>query len=151
MRPRLLSCVVRRPEELPLTPLVLSLVSAEERMPAGTMPVLRLTIRNAGGADERVTKPRGDLQDTLYDLVITQGGDQVELPRAISDPGPTGDDDMLTLRPGEAVTFEFDWYAEGIHCLPPGEYQASIRFWQGFHKPYTSAVLSPAVTLKVVG
>lgn len=151
-RPRLLSFVVRQLEEgMPLMALALRLAPAEQRIPIGTFPVLRLTIENAGTSDEVVTKPRGDLRDTFYDLVITRGENPVQLPRAISDPGPTGEGDFLTLKPGESATFEFSTYAIGTHYLPSGEYQARIRFWQGFHKPFTSAVMSPAVTVKVEG
>jgi hypothetical protein len=130
-------------------PFVLILEPAEQRIPAGAAPVLRLTVENAGCADERVIWPHRDLQDTFYDLVITQGGTRAELPRMISDPCWRPEYDLLTLRPGEAVTFEFTEFAWGFEYLPPGEYQVQIRFWQGFHLKPALAVLSPAVTVRI--
>jgi hypothetical protein len=73
----------------------------------GSAPVLRLTIENTGQADERILKPRGDLQDTYYDVVITSEGKELSLTRMISDPGPIGDADFATLKPGKKTTFDF--------------------------------------------
>jgi hypothetical protein len=135
-------------EGMPLMPLVLTLVPADQSIPVGTFPILRLTVENVGGADERLVKPHGTLRDTFCELVITQGGRAVELPRAISDPGPICENDFLTLKPGESATFEFTRYAVGTPYLPPGEYQASLRYWQG-PRLFMGAVMSPTVTLRV--
>jgi hypothetical protein len=124
---------------------------AEQTIPAGTFPVLRLTVENAGGNDERVVKPHRTLQDAYCELLIAQGCDPIELPRAISDPGPIVEEDFLTLKPGESATFEFTRYALGTHYLPPGEYQARLRYWQNPYHSSTTAVLSPSVSVKVEG
>ena len=130
--------------------LSLKLESAKANIPSGTKPVLRLTIENGGRADERILKPRGDLQDTYYDLVISdQGGKELSLPRAISDPGPVGKADFVTLEPGKKASFEFSRYALAADRLPPGKYQAQIRFWQDPFKSHTTAVMSPALTITV--
>ena len=129
--------------------LSLKLEVVHKAVRAGTEPRLRLTIENLSKADEKVLKPRGDLQDTYYRLVVSKDGKQLSLGAAISDPGPISEDDFLTLKPGKKVTFEFSRYAVAVHTLPAGQYQAQIRFWQDPYKSHTSAVLSPAATFKV--
>jgi hypothetical protein len=136
-------------EKKPKSALRLKLECVQGTVPAGTAPVLRLTIENTGTADERVLKPRGDLQDSYYDLVVTKDGKALNLGRAISDPGPISDPDFLTLKPGGKVTFEFSRYAVAVHDLPPGSYQAQIHFWQDPFKSHTTAVLSPAAAFTV--
>jgi hypothetical protein len=129
--------------------LTLRLECVQTTIKAGTAPVLHLTVANDGAADERVLIPRGDLQDTFYDLVLTKDGKWIDMPRMISDSGPITDDDFLTLKPGESVTFEFKRYAAGVYFLPAGSYQAQIRFWQNPRDPYTTTVLSPMVTITI--
>jgi hypothetical protein len=129
--------------------LALSLESVKEVIPAGTVPGLRLTIENVGKGDEKVLKPRGDLQDTYYDLIVTKDGKALRLSRAISDPGPISEDDFLTLKPGKKVTFDLSRYAVAVHDLPAGKYQAQIRFWQDPYSSHTTAVFSPAATFTV--
>ena len=130
--------------------LSLKLESAKKSIPSGTAPLLRLTVENVGRADERILKPRRDLQDTYYDLVITdKQGKVLSLPRAISDPGPVGEADYLALKPGMKTTFEFSSCAVAVERLPPGKYQAQIRFWQEPYKSHTTAVMSPATTFTV--
>src|SRR5262245_14327795 len=71
--------------------LSLKLEAVNETIRAGSRPVLRFTIKNVSDADEKILKPRGDLQDTYYDLVVSKEGKEHSLPRAISDPGPVSD------------------------------------------------------------
>jgi len=52
-------------EPKPKPALSLKLEAAKETIRAGTEPILRLTIENTGKADERILKPRGDLQDHI--------------------------------------------------------------------------------------
>ncbi len=131
----------------PKTPLRLWLVASGEAVKHGGAPKFVLTIHNEGDAPERIIDlsggRRADLQDTYYDLVVTRNGKEVDVRRAISDPGPVGENDFLTLQPGEKVAFELTRFAAGLAALPPGEYQARIRFWQNPHQPATSAFFSP--------
>jgi hypothetical protein len=136
-------------QQKPKPTLSLKLEAAKETIRAGTEPVLRLTIENIGKVDEKILKPRGDLQDTYYDLVVTKEGKPLKLGRAISDPGPIPEEDFLTLKPGKKITFEFSRYAVAVHGLAPGKYQAQIRFWQDPYKSHTTAIMSPATTFAV--
>jgi hypothetical protein len=128
---------------------ILSLKSMNEKIPAGTAPAFRLTIENAGTADESILKPRGDLQDTYYDLVVMKDGKTLDLPRAISDPGPISKEDFVVLGPREKAAFEFSRYAVAVDRLPAGKYEARIRFWQDPCKSRTTSTLSPAATFTV--
>jgi hypothetical protein len=110
--------------------LSLALKAVAESIPVGTVPVFQLTIKNVGEASERILKPRGDLQDTYYDLEVMKDGQPLMLPRAISDPGPLSDEDYITLEAGRTVIFRFTWFALAVHNLPPGDYEARIRFFQ---------------------
>jgi hypothetical protein len=120
---------------------------------AGEVPKFRLTIRNAGEAPERIIDlsggRRGDLQDTYYDLEVKQSGKRVEIPRAISDPGPISKADFLDLKPGEDVTFEFTRFAAALQSLPPGEYRARIRVVPHPYHSAASALYSPYAQFKV--
>jgi hypothetical protein len=132
----------------PLRPLTLELQAVKPAVPAGTVPGFRLTIRNEGKAAEKVLRLRADLQDTYFDLEVTRDGKPVDLPRAISDPGPISDKDFVTLPVGEKVTYELTRFATAFEKLPPGEYKARVRFWrpsQGREKSY----LSPEAPFKV--
>ncbi len=129
--------------------LSLTLETVSKTIPAGTIPAFRLTIQNDGTVAEKVLKPRGDLHDTYYDLQGTRDGKPVNLPRAISDPGPVTEDDFVSLEPGKNVTFEFTRFATGLHYLAPGTYEARIRVWQDPFLSWASAVLSPAAEFTV--
>jgi hypothetical protein len=132
----------------PLRPLMLELQAVKPTVPAGTVPSFRLTIRNDGKVAEKVLKLRGDLQDTYFDLEVTRDGKPVDLPRAISDPGPISDKDFVTLPAGEKATYELTRFATAFEKLPAGEYKARVRFWrpsEGHEKSY----LSPEAPFKV--
>ena len=113
----------------PKRPLVAELEATKKSFPKGTVPTFKLKITNEGKAPEKVLKLRGDLQDTYYDLEISQSGKSVTVPRAISDPGPTTDNDYVTLKPGESVTFELKRFASAWQSLPVGKYTAVVRIW----------------------
>src|SRR3954467_11941159 len=63
----------------------------------GTVPHFRLTIANVSDHAMRVIDAgrRVDLQHTYYKLVITKNAKSVNIPRAISDPGPVSDRDRV--------------------------------------------------------
>ena len=130
----------------------LSLETVEKAVQRGAAPKFRLTIRNDGRDAERVIELRGgrlDLQDTYYDLVVTEGDKDVGLGRAVSCPGPTSDEDFLTLKPGEEVTFDLSRFRIALESLPPGTYTARVRFWQDPHKSSRSILLSPPIEFVV--
>jgi hypothetical protein len=107
--------------------IAVELQAVKDSFPTGTVPAFRLTIRNEGKVLEKVLKLRGDLQDTYYDLKVTRDGKAVNVPRAISDPGPTTDDDFVTLKPGDKVTYDLTRFAAALNQLPVGEYKATVR------------------------
>jgi hypothetical protein len=128
----------RTPSEHPLS---LELQAVKKSFPSGTVPAFRLTIINDGKVAEKVLKLRGDLQDTYFDLEVTHDGKTVNLPRAISDPGPISDDDFVTLQPGKKETHELTRFAAALNQLPAGAYSARVRFWrpeERFEKSYLS-------------
>jgi hypothetical protein len=88
------------------------------------------------------------LQDTYFDLEVIQGGKAVEVPRAITDPGPICDGDFTTLKPGEKVTYELTRFATALDMLPAGQYKARVRVWrpgEGFEK----SIYSPEAEFRV--
>jgi hypothetical protein len=143
------ACASRGADKVPTKqPLALDLQAVKESFASGTVPMFRLTIRNEGNAAEKVLKLRGDLQNTYFDLEVTRDGKPVRVPRAISDPGPTTDDDFVTLQPGQKVTYDLVRFASALVQLPPGEYKAAVRFWrpgEGFEKSYRS----PEATFRI--
>jgi hypothetical protein len=131
----------------PKRPIRLSLEASGKTVKSGEVPKFKLTIRNEGDAPERIIDlsggRRADLQDNYYDLEVTQGGKTVDIPRAISDPGPIVEKDYLSLKPGEKVTFELTRFAAALGKLPAGTYQARVRFWQDPFQSAKTAVFSP--------
>jgi hypothetical protein len=131
----------------------LSLEPVEKAVKRGTSPRFHLTIRNEGNNAEQVIDlcggRRADLQDTYYDLEVTQGGKTVDIPRIISDPGPIGEKDFVILKPGEVVTFELSRFATSLESLLPGKYQARVRFWQDSLKSFRTSFFGPAAEFVV--
>jgi hypothetical protein len=125
----------------------LSPEAVEGAVKRGAVPKFRLTIRNTGKQPKQVLDVRDgrrrDLQHTYYDLEVTDGEKVVDLPRAISDPGPISDRDFVALKPGEAVTVHLSDFAPALERLPPGRYKARVRFWQDPYKSRKTSFLSP--------
>jgi len=115
-------------------PIHLSLEALTATVKRGDVPTFKLTVRNEGDTSERIIDlsggRRGDLQDTYYDLEVSQGGKQVDMSRMISDSGPVIEQDFLELKPGEEVSYELTRFASGLGWLPHGKYQARVRFRQ---------------------
>jgi hypothetical protein len=70
---------------------------------------------------------RGDFRDNYAQLVVTRNGERVEVPRAISDPGPIGEADYVQLALGEAVEFEHRGQPYWLAALPSGTYSAIVK------------------------
>src|SRR5262245_52473832 len=133
-------------------PISISLEAVDKAIKKGTVPKFRLTIRNDGTAPERVIDLRSrrwDLQDTYYQVEITQDGKAVSLPRVISDPAPISDKDFLALKPGEKVTFELTRFALALEKLPPGRYKVRVRFWQDPRQSSKTSLFSPSAEFVV--
>jgi hypothetical protein len=132
-------------------PIALSLEVVEREIRAGTAPKFRLTLKNTSEGAEKVldVRSRAGLQDTYFDLEVTQDGKPVRVPRAISDPGPIDDKSFLSLPPGDSVTFVLSAFATALEELPPGSYQASVRFWQDPYQGRETSYKSPEATFSV--
>jgi hypothetical protein len=124
----------------------LSLEATSPTVKAGEIPTFRLTIRNEGASPERIIDLTGgrrpDLQDSIYDLEVTQGGTAVDIPRVISDPGPIVENDFLELKPGGKVSFELTRFPSMLGMLAAGSYQARVRFWRVPYEPGQTFVYS---------
>ena len=69
---------------------------------------------------------RDDLRDNYARIRVTQNGKQIDVPRAISDPGPTGDSAYELLLPNQRVSFEHRGTPFLLGRLPPGDYTAIV-------------------------
>jgi hypothetical protein len=70
---------------------------------------------------------RGDLRDSYARLVVTHNGSPIEVPRLISDPGPTGESDYDELPLGKELSFTHDGLPFVLSKLPPGDYAAVVK------------------------
>ena len=92
---------------------------------------------------------RINLQHAYYRLILTQkGGLPVKnLLVSISDPAPIRGSDYIEIPPGGEKSFKFKTFPLLIKLLPPGVYEAYIRFWP---IPYQStAYASPVVQFTI--
>ena len=135
----------------PERPLLLSLQVVQQEVKAGTTPAFRLTLKNTSGQAQRVLdiRDRPDLQHTYYELRVTQGGKPVNLPVAVSDPGPVTDKDFLSLAPGRSLTFQLTSFPMPLDRLAPGTYTASVLFWQDPYRSQKTSFPSPEVKFTV--
>ncbi len=86
---------------------------------------------------------RPDLRDNYARLIVTQGGRPVEVPIAISDPGPTGDKDYIRLDPGQSLMFEHRGDPYALSELPSGSYLATVKLYADWRsEPVTSNIVS---------
>jgi hypothetical protein len=129
----------------------LSLGVVESAIPVSTAPRFRLTLTNVSDHACRIldAEKRGDLRHTYYHLVVVKDGKEVDVPRAISDPGPVSEADWIVIPPGATKTFILADFPERFEMLPPGLYQAYVDFWRDPFQSHTSAYLSPLVRFTV--
>ena len=129
----------------------LSLDVIQPVIPVGTTPRFRLTLKNVSDHACRILDAdrRVDLQHTYYDLVVVKDGKSVEVPTAISDPGPVSDADWLEIPPGAVRTFILTNFPERFETLHPGVYQAYVDFWRDPFQSHATAYLSPQVRFTV--
>lgn len=104
---------------------------------AGTLPEFSAIVRNNSARAIRVLDVRHgrrpDLQDNYFELFIVARRRVIDLPSAISDPGPISDADYTVLEPGERLEIHPLSYTRSADRLPPGKYSAFIVFWQAPH------------------
>jgi hypothetical protein len=110
-----------------------TLAPRSQAVKGGETPRFIVTVESATG--QRVMKfaERSDLRDHYAELIDTRDGKPVEVPRVISDPGPTNDSDYVQLSPGQRVTFEHDGMPYILSRLPPASYSAVVKLridWQ---------------------
>jgi|SRR4051812_34417539 hypothetical protein len=131
--------------------LVLLLVPIEPVIRAGTVPHFRLTITNVSDHAMRVidAERRVDLQHTYYKLVVTKDGKPVDIPRAISDPGPVSDKDWAEIPSGGMKNFVLSNFPDQFETLPPGKYEAYVHFWRDPYQSHDTAYKSPMAKFTV--
>jgi hypothetical protein len=125
--------------------LVLSLDAIEPVIAAGSVPRVRLTLTNVSDHVCRVldVERRGDLRDTYCNLVVLKDGKPVDVPRAISDPGPVSDTDWLAILPKGTKTIVLTRFPDQFEALPPGVYEAYVDFWRDPYQSHDTAYKSP--------
>jgi hypothetical protein len=131
--------------------IVLSLEAIEPAIPPGTSPRFRLTLKNVSDHAFRIldAEKRTDLQHAYYRLAVAKDGKPVEVPTAISDPGPVSAADWLEVPAGETKTFVLASFPGRFETLPPGVYQASVDFWRDPFQSHATAYLSPPASFTV--
>ena len=105
-----------------------TLAPLQQTVKRGETPRFAVTVK-AIAAVPRIMKfaDRQDLRDNYAELIVTRGGKRIEVPRAISDPGPTGENDYLRLGPGKSVKFEHDGQPYMLSALASGTYSATVK------------------------
>jgi hypothetical protein len=129
----------------------LALQPIDSRISVGRAPRFRLTLTNISDHACRILniERRRDLQDTYYDLIVIKNGRSVDVPRIISDPGPISDADWLQVPRGGTKTFTLTNFAHSYDTLPPGAYEAYVRFWRDPFQSHTSAYRSETAKFTV--
>jgi hypothetical protein len=90
---------------------------------------------------------RDDLKHAYVRVIVTRSGSPVDVPRVISDPGPTSDSDYIDLRPGQEMSFAHDGMPLVLSSLPAGDYLAQVKVWPDWR---SEPVLSNSVAFRVV-
>ncbi len=130
----------------------LTLEPVVSQIRTGAVPSFRITLTNISDHACRILNIDGrrhDLQPTYYDLVIWQGGKEIPLDRAISDPGPVSDADWVSIASGATKTFLLTTFPQALQSLRPGVYEASIRFWRDPYTSFSNAYDSPKAKFTV--
>lgn len=139
------------PKAKPKRDFALSLQAVDKQIPVGMRPKFRLTLKNVSGHPRRVLNfgARPDLQHTYCKLIVTKGGKPVELPIAVSDPGPISDTDYLNVSSGATKVFILSSFPDALEKLQPGNYRAYVLFWQNPQQSHTTRYKSQEVKFSV--
>jgi len=129
---------VQQPDDPILRPacerISVSLLAEAPQVKAADKPRFSVAVSNNTDRSVRVLDVRDgrrpDLQDSYFELFVIQGRRSVDVPMAISDPGPLSAADFLELRPGARVLFRDISYKRALQELPAGAYEAFILFWR---------------------
>jgi hypothetical protein len=110
--------------------LALSMRVEPVEVQAGTWPAFVVTFTNTSDFSVRVLNfaNRGDLQSAYLPIEIHQGSRAVDLPRAVSDPGPLSDDAYRSIGARQSEIVRFSSLPIAIHLLEPGQYVATVRY-----------------------
>jgi hypothetical protein len=122
---------------------------AQQIVKRGNTPRFVVTV-TATTSTLRVMKfaAREDLRDNYARLFVTHNGAPIDVPRLISDPGPTSESDYLELPPGKELTFTHNGSPFALSKLPPGDYVAVVKLQPDWS---VEAVESNAVSFQVSG
>ncbi len=95
----------------------------------GTVPVFTVTVRNISKNSVKILDvvKRPDFKDAYARLSVTRSGKRANVPVMISDPGPIGATDWLTLEPGQTLKFEHNGSPLRLEELNLGSYEASLQ------------------------
>jgi hypothetical protein len=130
--------------------LVVQLTPSQQSVAQGDAPHFIITVTSVS-LPSRIIKfaARPHLKDAYVRLVVTRDGAEVDVPVAISDPGPVDKNDYIELSPGHEMnmTLEHDGFTLGLSKLPPGIYSVTVNL-----RPDWSAapVKSNSVSFRVV-
>lgn len=101
----------------------------EQVITVGETPQFMVRIEAVGRAARVIGfAGRDDLRITYARITVSQMSKPVSLVPFISDPGPIGDGDVVTLSPGNSVTFIHRGEPYPLRELPPGTYSARVLF-----------------------
>ncbi len=113
----------------------------------GSAPRLKVTVR----ANERLRvvnfARRPDIAERLVKARLAGIGDMDDMPFTLSDMGPVGEEDYVTLEPGKTTRFVTHGEPFKLGVLSPGEYIVYLRFRTDFPSPI---VESSRVKFRVV-
>ena len=116
------------------TGISVSVLAEAPQVKAGDKPWFSVAVSNNTDRSVRVLDVRDgrrpDLQDSYFELFVIQGRRTVNVPIAISDPGPLSAADFLELQPGARVQFQHISHKRALQELLPGAYEAFILFWR---------------------
>lgn len=90
---------------------------------------------------------RGDLKDNYVEIRVTRNGKDVQVPIAISDPGPFDNTDYDRLSTGQSISFTYTGEPLSLNRLPPGKYKATIKVQPDWKD---NGVKSNTVTFNVI-
>jgi hypothetical protein len=108
--------------------LVVQLSPAQQQVVRGDTPHFVVTITPVSSTSKIIKfEARPDLKDAYVRVVVTRNGAAVDVPAAISDPGPVDEKDYIELRPGQSMTLTHDGSPLALSKLPPGLYSVTVK------------------------
>lgn len=130
-----------------------TLVADPSQVTVGVRPRFSVAVTNDTERPMRILDVRNgrrvDLQDTYFELFVVHGTRLVDVPIAISDPGPLSSTDFLELQPRARVEFRHISYTRMLEELPPESYEAFILFWRDPMESHTTRCRSGSARFTV--